>query len=367
MKPLELVESSELAKPKELRIQSATNEAFRVLTGTEPDQPDSCQAGSNGLAKPSSRSQASVVELEDHLSSVNSLRPLESTRAEPVASSEPIPGMGLNRSSDVEGDHWAEEGQFARSVHSMPDHGATSVQSKPRLDVSAIVVAVFVSFSAGVLASQLWSAANENLVRTNAAADMTALLNRERHKTVQLANELSAVRHEFDAQLQFSSEAVHEATQLKKSLETLTKQLRQESEKNAGLNLRLEPAQSLMPSCDSPDCIANGKRKTVAPDDQPSGSADKVDPELARLMARANGLISQGNISGARSVLERASEMGSAKASFMIAETYDRDILAGWKTYGTRGDAAKAREYYAKAAAGGIVEAKERLKLLTGK
>ena len=81
-------------------------------------------------------------------------------------------------------------------------------------------------------------------------------------------------------------------------------------------------------------------------------------------MARANGLLAQGDISGARIVLERAMEMGSAGASFAIAETYDPRVLSGWETYGTRGDAAKAREFYAKAAASGIEEAKDRLESL---
>ena len=35
-----------------------------------------------------------------------------------------------------------------------------------------------------------------------------------------------------------------------------------------------------------------------------------------------------------------------------------------WGTYGTRGDAMKARELYAKAHAGGIQEAKDRLNAL---
>ena len=39
-------------------------------------------------------------------------------------------------------------------------------------------------------------------------------------------------------------------------------------------------------------------------------------------------------------------------------------ILSAWGTYGTRGEAAKARELYAKAHAGGIREAKDRLEAL---
>jgi hypothetical protein len=84
-------------------------------------------------------------------------------------------------------------------------------------------------------------------------------------------------------------------------------------------------------------------------------------PEPVRLMARASLLLDQGNIGVARTVLERAAEMGSASALFALAETYDPAMLAAWRTFGTQGDAGKARELYAKAFAGGIREAKDRL------
>jgi len=77
-------------------------------------------------------------------------------------------------------------------------------------------------------------------------------------------------------------------------------------------------------------------------------------------MVRARVLLGQGNIGAARIVLERAAEIGSAQADFMLAETYDPNILAAWGTYGTRGEAIKARELYEKAQAGGILEAKDR-------
>jgi hypothetical protein len=56
--------------------------------------------------------------------------------------------------------------------------------------------------------------------------------------------------------------------------------------------------------------------------------------------------------------------MGSAQASFSLAETYDPLMLARWGTYGTRGDAIKARDLYAKADAAGIKEAKARYEAL---
>ncbi|WP_426438755.1 hypothetical protein [Bradyrhizobium genosp. P] len=82
--------------------------------------------------------------------------------------------------------------------------------------------------------------------------------------------------------------------------------------------------------------------------------------DMTRLVARASVLLGQGDIGSARIVLERAAETGSAQATFMLAETYDPLILPQWGTYGTRGDATKARALYAKAEAGGIKEARQR-------
>jgi TPR repeat protein len=96
----------------------------------------------------------------------------------------------------------------------------------------------------------------------------------------------------------------------------------------------------------------------------PKGVEGQGNAEAAKLIARASALLGQGNISAARIMLERAAESGNAQASFMLAETYDPAILSAWGTYGTRGEAVKAREHYAKAHAGGIREAKDRLDAL---
>jgi hypothetical protein len=87
-------------------------------------------------------------------------------------------------------------------------------------------------------------------------------------------------------------------------------------------------------------------------------------PEVARLIARATTLLGQGNIGAARAVLERAVESGDAQAHFMLAETYDPAALARWGTQGTRGEVEKARVHYARAYAGNIQEAKDRLNAL---
>jgi TPR repeat protein len=59
-------------------------------------------------------------------------------------------------------------------------------------------------------------------------------------------------------------------------------------------------------------------------------------------------------------VLERVAETGNAQATFALAETYDPNVLATWRTYGTRSDGTKARDLYAKAYDGGIEAAKDR-------
>jgi len=113
---------------------------------------------------------------------------------------------------------------------------------------------------------------------------------------------------------------------------------------------------------------ARPRENVKFPSSPPSGrdpaahaSTDAGDTELQRLMSRANLLISQGDIGGARIVLERAAETGNARALFALAETFDPVVLAAWGTLGTRGDETRAQELYAKALAGGVDEAKRRL------
>jgi hypothetical protein len=125
---------------------------------------------------------------------------------------------------------------------------------------------------------------------------------------------------------------------------------------------------SMTPAGDRPATMAARssapEARVTAPEVQPTAPETPKaagDPEPARLMARASLLLGQGNIGVARVVLERAAEMGSAPALFALAETYDPAVLSAWGTFGTQGDTAKARELYAKAFAGGVQEARDRL------
>jgi hypothetical protein len=78
---------------------------------------------------------------------------------------------------------------------------------------------------------------------------------------------------------------------------------------------------------------------------------------LERLIARAQLLIKQRDIGGARLLLLRAVAHGSPKAAFLLGQTYDPTVLASWRVRGMTADLARARELYARARDGGVPEA----------
>jgi hypothetical protein len=86
--------------------------------------------------------------------------------------------------------------------------------------------------------------------------------------------------------------------------------------------------------------------------------------EEAKLVARAESLINHFDFVSARLLLANALEKGSARAAFMMAETYDGQILRSLQAFGVRGDVQKAREFYQLAAAGGMEKARERVEAL---
>jgi TPR repeat protein len=102
---------------------------------------------------------------------------------------------------------------------------------------------------------------------------------------------------------------------------------------------------------------AAGEAGNVAP----AAPAQDAGPEAARLLERARLLLELGNIVTERAALERAVESGSPQAAFALAETYDPVVLSAWGAVGTRGDPAKAQQLYARAAAGGVETARDRL------
>jgi peptidoglycan hydrolase-like protein with peptidoglycan-binding domain len=187
-----------------------------------------------------------------------------------------------------------------------------------------------------------------------AAAELRQALQQEHDKAEQLARELATARRELETQAAALTKADDKTAQNQQL--TDLRQAQRQAEASAAAyqeSLAQERARNrdkpVMPAGDKPAPMAARPTEPEAP-----GNA-----ELARLMARARLLLGQGNIGAARNVLERAANTGNASALFALAETYDPVVLSAWGTVGAQGDVAKAQELYAKALAGGVLEAKD--------
>jgi hypothetical protein len=83
-----------------------------------------------------------------------------------------------------------------------------------------------------------------------------------------------------------------------------------------------------------------------------------------RLCAQGLVAMASGDIAGARLYLERAAEAGDTRALMVLGESYDPTTLSRMGALGIKGDAGKARDYYAKALAAGMGAARERMAAL---
>ena len=214
---------------------------------------------------------------------------------------------------------------------------------------------------------------------TASTAQDRRALEEERARGAALASELAMARREIETNMARLNKSRDDAAQFKQTAEkqtaeNTTAELQQERDSADALSRELtmarELAQGAIDARTTLERTANSQITQVtqaveaAAPEQPAAAVAQGGPKVARLMVRARALLGEGNIAAARIVLERAAEMGSTQATFTLAETYDPVILSAWGTYGTRGEATKARELYAKAHTGGIQEAKNRFDAL---
>ena len=212
-------------------------------------------------------------------------------------------------------------------------------------------------------------AAQLKWVSETAIAELQQSLQQQRDMAQALESELAKVRQNADAQVVPALRKSNEEAARTKQIETVTSDLFGTPRRESALSQGAEYAKvELKPSLHQ----EQGKTKGIAPSAEPArqvaGAVTTEQPvfigsngsEAAGLLARAKALLGQGNIGAARVVLERAAETGSAQATFALAETYDPNVLATWRTFGTRGDVMKARDLYARAYDGGIEAAKDR-------
>jgi TPR repeat protein len=74
--------------------------------------------------------------------------------------------------------------------------------------------------------------------------------------------------------------------------------------------------------------------------------------------------LAKGDLSSARVYLTRAADAGDPRAFVALADTYDPVILAKLGVVCAPGDAQRAKDYLVKAAAAGVVAAKDRMAAL---
>jgi len=199
-----------------------------------------------------------------------------------------------------------------------------------------------------------------------------------RDQTKRLEQDLATARRDLDTQAALAAKASEEIARTRQAAErdsaSLRSSLQQERARVEQLERDLALAKQVGPNAVTVGSTARDKptenAKSVADGSPAAGVRSDAQPNskkagvAAALLARASALLGQGDIGAARIVLERAVEMGSVQASFALAETYDPLILAKWGTLGTRGDAVRAQDLYAKADAAGIKEAKARIEAL---
>lgn len=105
-------------------------------------------------------------------------------------------------------------------------------------------------------------------------------------------------------------------------------------------------------------------RQPAAPASAPPQTTPvrRLDPdELAALLKRAQGLIDTGDFTSARLLLARAAEAHEARAAFILAQTYDPDVLGTTDARSIAPDPATARLWYQRAASFGSPEAQLRI------
>jgi hypothetical protein len=100
------------------------------------------------------------------------------------------------------------------------------------------------------------------------------------------------------------------------------------------------------------------------PDGLPTANP-KVDEVAAReFLVKADRLIAKGDIVGARTVYQRAAELGSGAAALALGTTYDPNRLWSLGALGLSGNKDRARQWYQRAVELGNSEAKARLTAL---
>ncbi len=87
--------------------------------------------------------------------------------------------------------------------------------------------------------------------------------------------------------------------------------------------------------------------------------AEKAQRALEEKVETARALLSRGQVERAREIIY--DDRASPEAAFVLAETYDPNVLASLNLQNVRAEVERARRLYSQALVGGIVAARKRL------
>ena len=102
----------------------------------------------------------------------------------------------------------------------------------------------------------------------------------------------------------------------------------------------------------------------VAPPAQPQPRPTVDEAAVQQLVERSRLFLARGDIAAARTLYERAADMGNSEAAFMLASTYDPNRLWALGVFGMVGNKERAKQWYQRADQLGHPEAKDRMRLL---
>jgi hypothetical protein len=111
------------------------------------------------------------------------------------------------------------------------------------------------------------------------------------------------------------------------------------------------------PAAPSPSAVVKSAPESPKP-------AVAANAESASWSVRGLVALAKGDLSSARVYLGRAAELGDPRAFVALADTYDPAVLAKLGVVCAPGDAQRAKDYLVKAAAAGVLSAKDRMAAL---
>jgi hypothetical protein len=85
---------------------------------------------------------------------------------------------------------------------------------------------------------------------------------------------------------------------------------------------------------------------------------------VEEVLAQATRRVSEGDVTGARTILEAAEGGAQGPVTFALAETFDPNVLAAWGSRGVASDVERAKALYRKALDLGVARAHMRLEAL---